>query len=58
MWEADEVRVEVVHVRAYDAAPVAAPRVGLAVEAAVEEVKGLVGEHDEAVAAAPVGIRR
>ncbi len=50
------MRVKVVHVCADDPAPVAPPWVGLAVEAAVEEVKGLVGKDDQAVLAAPLEV--
>ena len=53
---ADEMRVEVEHVGALDAAAVASPGVGVAVKAAMEEVESLVGESDVAMLALPVGI--
>lgn len=53
---ADEMRVEVEHVGALDAAAVAPPGVGVAVKAAMEEVESLVGESDVAMLALPVGI--
>jgi hypothetical protein len=46
--------VEVVHVLACPAAAIAPPGVGVAVEAPVQEVEGLVGEDDVAVLAAPL----
>ena len=52
----NEVSVEVVHVGALDAAAVAPPGVGVAVEAAMEKVQGLVGKGDVAVAALPIVI--
>merc|ERR550525_1154308 len=51
MGHAEEVGVEVVEISGDVAAGVAAPRVGLGVEAAVQEVEGLVGVHNVAVAA-------
>ena len=62
MRDADEMRVEVVHVGALLPAAVAAPGVAVvvavAVEALVEEIQRLVGEHDAAVDAAPAGVER
>ena len=52
----DEVRVEVEHVGALDAAAVASPRVRVAVKAAVKEVESLIGKRDVAMLALPVGI--
>ena len=55
MRPAEQVTVEVVEIAGLVAAAVAAPRVGLGVEAAVEEVQGLVGVGDVAVAAGEPG---
>ena len=52
----DQVGVEVVEVRALEAAAVAPPRIGLAVEAAVQEVERLIGKGDVAVLALPVRV--
>ena len=52
----DQVGVEVVEVGAFEATAVAPPRIGLAVEASVQEVDRLVGEGDGAVLALPVRV--
>jgi hypothetical protein len=52
----NKVGVEVVHVGALDATAVAPPGVGVAVEAAVEKVQGLVGEGDAAMATLPIAL--
>ena len=50
---ADQMRVEVVHVRATHPTPVTPPRVTLRVEPSMKEVQGLVGEHNVTIVTLP-----